>query len=123
MITIDGVAYDVPVIKLTRTADFLDRYAERTEDGILHRDLIGVYFNYKISFGRPSDMSEYQDLWDALTEPTPFHTVIVPDETGNYTFTAYFSNVGDELIKQKNGVNYWKNLTVNFIAKSPERTP
>lgn len=40
----------------------------------------------------------------------------------DYTFKAYFSNVGDELLRKKGAKNYWKGLTVNFIAKEPART-
>lgn len=65
---------------------------------------------------------EYARLWDKLTEPVEFHEVTVPDEDGDYTFTAYFSNVGDELLRKKAEKNYWKNLTVNFIAQKPART-
>ena len=119
MITIDGVTYNVPVISLTRRADFLDKYAERTEDGVLHRELIGVYFNYQIQFGSTTDVDEYAALWDKLTEPEEFHTVVVPDAG---SFTAYFSNVGDTLRKDKDAQVFWKSLTVNFIAQSPTRS-
>lgn len=122
MITIDGITYNIPVVSLERTADFLDKSAERTEDGILHRELIGVYFNYKLEFGRPTTLAqvtEYAALWNKLTETTEFHTVTVPDESGDYTFTAYFANVSDKLVRSKDGINFWKNLTVNFIAQSP----
>ena len=123
-IIIDGTTYDVPVLSITRRADFLDKYAERTEDGVLHRELIGVYFNYQIKFGQTTNTAAYAALWNKLTEPEEFHTVVVPDEDGvSYTFTAYFSNVGDELRRQSGAVAFWKNLTVNFTAQSPERTP
>ncbi len=122
-IIIDSVTYDIPVMSIIRRADFLDKYAERTEDGVLHRELIGVYFNYQIKFGQSLDTAEYAALWLKLTEPEEFHTVTVPDEDGSYTFTAYFSNVGDELRKQKGASNFWKSLTVNFTAQSPARTP
>lgn len=122
MIRIDGTDYDIPVVSLTRAADFLDRYATRTNDGVLHRILIGVYFNYKLKFGRAKVPSVYTALWEKLTEPVPYHTVTVPDEDGTYTFTAYFAGVGDTLLKDKAGqANYWKDLTVNFIAKAPAR--
>lgn len=116
---IDGVTYDIPVVSITRRAEFLDRYAERTADGVLHRSLIGVYFNYQLKLGQTTDTAAYAALWAKLTEAEEFHTVTVPDESGDYTFTAYFSNVGDELRKVKGATNYWKNLTVNFIARSP----
>jgi hypothetical protein len=119
MIIIDGVTYNVPVISVRRRADFLDKYAERTEDGVLQRELIGVYFNYQLAFGRTTDVAEYAALWAKLTEATEFHTVTVPDESGDYTFTAYFSNVGDEMLKKKSAANFWQNLTVNFIAQEP----
>lgn len=122
-IIIDSVSYDIPIISVTRRAEFLDKYAERTEDGVLHRELIGVYFNYQIEFGSSATMANYAQLWAKLTEPVEFHTVTVPDEDGDVTFTAYFSNVGDKL-KRKSGANrFWKELTVNFIAQSPARVP
>lgn len=125
MISIDGIVYNVPVISLRRKGQFLDKYAERTEDGELHRELIGVYFNYELNLGRSINIPDYAALWDKLTEPVEFHTVIVPDGTEGeeFEFTAYFSNVADELIKTEAAKNFWKNLTVNFIAKSPARVP
>jgi hypothetical protein len=102
---------------------FLDKYAERTEDGSLKRELIGVYFNYQLQFGQSNDNVAYEALWNKLTEPTEFHTVIVPDETGDFTFTAYFSNIADELRRKQGTSTFWKSLTVNFIAQSPARTP
>ena len=123
MIIIDGVTYDVPVISIARKAEFLDKFAERTEDGILHRELIGVYFNYQLKFGQSSNnVADYAALWVKLTEATEFHEVTVPDESGDFTFQAYFSNVADEFKKTKGAVNFWKSLTVNFIAQSPAVT-
>nr|DAQ17758.1 MAG TPA: hypothetical protein [Caudoviricetes sp.] len=121
MLYIDGISYKIDVLSVKRTADFLDKYAERTENGDLERELIGVYFNYKLQLGPGVDRAEYARLWDKLTEPVEFHEVTVPDEDGDYTFTAYFSNVADELLRKVAEKNYWKNLTVNFIAKKPAR--
>jgi hypothetical protein len=125
MITIDTRDYDIPVISVTRTADFLDKYAERTEDGELHRELIGVYFNYKIKFGETKNYAEYALLWQILSSAVEFHDVIVPDENGAciYEFQAYFAGVGDELRLMESSINYWHNLTANFIAKVPAITP
>ena len=121
MLYIDGIGYKIDVLSVKRPADFLDKYAERTENGDLERELIGVYFNYKLQLGPGIDRTEYARLWDKLTEPVEFHEVTVPDEDGDYTFTAYFSNVADELLRKVAEKNYWKNLTVNFIAKKPAR--
>ena len=121
MVVVDGSVYNIGVRSLKRTADFLDKYAERLENGDLERELIGVYFNYKLQLEPGFDRAEYSRLWKKLTEPVEFHTVTVPDEDGDFTFTAYFSNVADELLLKRAERNYWKNLTVNFIAKSPAR--
>lgn len=123
-VIVDGITYDIDVVSVKRKADFLDKYADRTMDGILHRELIGVYFNYTMQMGISLNTSEYAALWAKLTEAVEFHTVTVPDESGTpYTYTAYFAGVGDELLKSKTGVNYWKNLTVDFIAQSPAAVP
>ena len=38
MVVIDGKSFNVPVVSLKRTADFLDKYGNRTEDGVLQRE-------------------------------------------------------------------------------------
>ncbi len=125
-IVIDSTTYNIPILSIKRKAEFLDKYAERTEDGVLHRELIGVYYNYELQFGRTGSLTQYALLWDKLTEATEFHTVIVPDINGTggqFTFVAYFAGVSDELIKESATQTFWKNLTVNFIAQSPALTP
>lgn len=119
VVMVDSMSYNVPVVALRRRAEFLDKYAERTEDGVLHRELIGVYYNYEIEFGADADPVEYNALWDKLSEPAEFHTVTVL----GYTFTAYFSNVGDEVRRVHDGQPYWRGLTAHFIAQSPARVP
>lgn len=121
-IVIDSTSYDIPILSIKRKAEFLDKYAERTEDGVLHRELIGVYFNYELAFGRTTDTTEYALLWAKLTEVEEFHTVTVPDfdgTGGQYTFTAYFAGVSDELRRETASKTFWRNLVVNFIAQSP----
>ncbi len=122
MIKIDGIEFNVPVIDLSRSADFLDKFAKRTDDGGMQRELIGVYFNYQLKLGIAKDAAEYQRLWDKLTEPVEFHTVTVPGTDGKYTFKAYFSNVKDKLLMVRKERNYWQDLTVNFTAQVPARS-
>jgi len=121
MITIDSIEYDVPVISMRRSADVLDKYAERTIDGTLHREIIGVYFNYYLEFASSSNTEEYIALWDKLTEPVEFHTIVLPDEDGEHTFEGYISSVKDEFAKVKDSERYMKRLTANFIAREIAR--
>ena len=123
IVVLDGITYDVDVISIDRTADMLDKYANRTEDGELHRELIGVYFNYQLKFGPGVNIDEYNRLWEKLTEAVAFHTVTVPYGNGSYTFVAYFASVKDQLMLKERQDNFFNNLSVNFIARSPARRP
>lgn len=118
---IDGIRFDVPVQGVKRKADVLDKYANRTENGSLKRKLIGVYFNYDITFGETSNINEYRALYDKLTEPVEFHEITVPSSDGDFTFTAYISKVSDEMKAQYAGNNYFGELKASFIAKAPAR--
>ncbi len=122
-IIIDGITYDVPVLGLDRKAEFLDKYANRSEgSGVLLRELIGVFFNYSLSLGSTAKPVQYNALWDKLTEPTEFHEVTVPDGNGDFTFTAYPANVADSMKRKTAEQNFFKNMTFDFIAKSPARS-
>lgn len=120
MIGIDGRTYNVPIIEIEMAADMLDKYAERTNDGMLHRELIGVYYNFQITFAPGYDnQAEYAALWRKLSEPTEFHTVTLWDESGPYTQEGYFANTQHTLTKVKEDRPYWRELQTQFIAKQP----
>ena len=40
---IDGTTYQVPLVSIKRTLDFLEKFAERTEDGDIQIETIGLY--------------------------------------------------------------------------------
>jgi hypothetical protein len=122
LITIDGTQYEVPIVSLKRSVESLYKYAERTVDGVLQSELIGVYFNYQVVFGKNnSNPTDYAALFAKLTEPTEYHTVIVPDEDGDHEFVCYFSNIKDTFVRVKGSARYLKGLSVNIIARSPAR--
>lgn len=120
-IKIDNIYFDIPMVSLKRNADVLDKYANRTEDGDLKREIIGVYYNFTLTVGVVENPAVYQSLWDKLTEPTEFHTVELPDINGVYRFTAYISSVSDEYMKIKSNSASFQGLTAKFTAKSPAR--
>lgn len=123
LFSIDGKQFNIPFVDVKREAPFLDKYATRTENGDLQREIIGVYYNYTLSFPNLIlDREEYSELWDILTEPKEFHSFVVPGSSGTYSFTGYVSSVSDQLIRQHNGNNYWGGLSVKLIAKSPARS-
>jgi hypothetical protein len=124
MITIDGTPYEMPIMEENRSADFLYKYADRTEDGVLHSQLIGVFFNYSgLKFGSITDQELYAAFWQKITEPVESHSVVMSDETGDYQFDAYFANISDAVKKIKAGIVYWTGLTMDIVAISPARVP
>ena len=123
-LTIDTTEYTVPVTACKRTLDSLDRFAERTQDGVLHRQLIGMYVNYQVTFARPhtpAHVAEYAALWNALATPIEWHDFIMPD---GFAFTGYVgTGASDDIRKVWSANVFWESLTVNFIARSPAFTP
>ncbi len=119
---IDGEKYNIGVYAdVKETADFLDKYANRVESGILKRELIGVYFNFSdIKFEPQTDdnYDEYERLWNKLTEPEEFHNIKI----ANFEFSAYFNNVSRVIYGFKQNKAYRKEMTVNFTAEKPARS-
>lgn len=125
-ISVDGMYFDIPMVSLKREAKVLDKYAEREEEsGVLLRELIGVYYNFTLKVGSSKYFGEtdYETFWDKMTEPVPFHEISIPIKDGNYTFTAYISNVSDEYEKILENKAVFKGFTCKFIAQRPARTP
>ena len=117
---IDGVEYDVPILELKRKADILDKTADRTEDGSLHREVIGTYHNYTMKIGRIRDKTLYNTLFNVLSEPVASHRVEMPDD--HVTCDMYFSSVQDEVVHVYDSDSaIYKNLTCNLTAMIPRR--
>lgn len=126
MITIDGITYNIPYKVVDRKAEILFKDgAGRTEDGTLHAEAIGTYYNYDLQMGQSSNnIADYKALWTKITDPSHEHTVIMPDEDGGRSFTAYFANMRDRVVKwEADGAVYFRELTFSVIAISPQRTP
>lgn len=121
LLIIDGVEYDVPIISFKRTANVLDKYAERTEDGTLWREVIGTYYNYTLNIGIVHDKALYNRLFEVLSDPVDYHWIELPDD--HVAFQAYASSVQDELLRlEKDGALY-RGLTFRFTARIPRKKP
>lgn len=120
---IDGVVYDVTVKKFGRNFNALDtKNTNRTLDGVMHRDVIGTYYNYSMEIDTSKlNVVEYDELYEVISSPDEKHNVTFPYGQGMYTFDAYITNGSDELITMKDGMNLWGNLKFNIIAMSPKR--
>ena len=125
--TLDGVTYDVLVPRkgIKRSGKILDGdNAGRNKPGDMIRDIIGTYYNYSMQIDTSRlNAAAYDQLYEALTAPVDSHTLKVPYGQGTITFEAYIANVDDTLDLMEDTRNLWGELTVNFIAMSPHRTP
>jgi hypothetical protein len=121
-IYIDGVFYDIPFVSIKRKADFLEKYAERTEDGDIKMETIGCYFNYDITVGTIDDTETYNKLFEHITQVQPrFHNVVLPDGTSNYSFRGYFSSISDEVSKVLENKVKFDELKFKMTSQKPTK--
>ena len=119
---IDGVEYKVGIVSpLKRKGDILDLTANRTEDGVLHREVIGTYYNYTLTIIAPNDQTVYENLWWKLTEPVASHMVQLPYQPE--PFEGYFGSCQDDVaVIDDNGHYIGKGISCNLVATRPSRT-
>lgn len=125
MVKVDGTEYGGIVTALQRSFEVVDgENAGRTLDGVMHRDLIGTYYNYSITINTSRmSQAEYNTLYETISSPVESHNIVVPYGNTVLTFKAYVTNGTDDLIRQYSETNrYWGNLSFNFIAMEPQRS-
>ena len=123
---VDGVSYNVIVPEggLKRQGRVLDgESVGRMLSGRMMRDIVGTYYNYAMQIDtRNLDVAQYDALYQVLSAPVDYHTVILPYGQSTLTFQAYVTNLDDELVLIQEGRNLWGNLAFTFVAMQPERT-
>ena len=123
-LVIDGITYNIPLVSIKRTLDFLEKYANRTEDGDIKIETIGLYKNYTISIGIIDDVALYDNLIEHITDcSNRFHNVVLPDASKQFSFYGYFSSIADEVEKVLDSGARYKGLTWKMTSKQPTRTP
>ena len=122
IITIDDNVYAVNIISFTETSEFVDKYANRTEDWELRRELAGIYFHYEIALGDAQDTDTMEALYEKLHEFAEYHTVTLPHNSGTQTFQAYLTGASRGLKRRMDGANHWGGFIIGFIAKAPQIT-
>lgn len=118
-IKINGAVYDVGVAGLARGLRRDEKYRVTTEDGVMHREVRGVYRDFTLSLGN-FGKAAYDALMAALTA-VDMVTVELPDAaavTGQYT--GVFDSVTDEaLTEEADGTVWWDNLALSFTGTVP----
>lgn len=120
-IVIDGVEYPVKIVELQRSADILDKFAYRSEDGNLHREVIGTYYNYTLNIGTEHDLELYNTLFEVLSNPVASHQVMLPHD--NVQFEGYFSSIKDKVLLVSEDGTLYTGLSCKLTAMRPRKTP
>lgn len=124
MFTIDGRDFSCIVTALKRNFSIADgENAGRTLDGVMHRDLIGTYYNYSITIKADRlSQSKYNELYQIITAPVESHSMRVAYGNTTLSFLAYITQGSDDLLRcYAGGGRLWGNLTFDFIAMEPQR--
>ncbi len=117
---INGQDFSSMVLKIERSANKLDKYAERTIDGDLKREVIGTYLNYKLSFGNSTyQKKKYNQMFLGLIRPIDFVKVTIPVNGKNYTFEGYISNVQDNIVYISDKDQIYEGLSCDIVTRKP----
>lgn len=125
MIKIDGRKYDVSVEAVNLDAEFMYKYAKRTENFDLNYELGAVFFNQELTFGvENTDNTDFVDLFKLLTTKSKIdkgtgHLVELWTPLGQLTFLMYPNKVQVNLLKQNGNKTWWNNMKVKFIMVKP----
>lgn len=124
MIRIDGKEYNVSVISVNLDAEFMYKYAERTEDFNLNYELGAVFFNQSLTFGvEDSENADFVALYRLLTtkgiDKGTGHNVEIWTPLGQMTFLMYPNKVQVEMQKARGSKTWWQDMQVKFIAVKP----
>lgn len=126
VLKLDGVSYpNLHVKSLKRSFQVMDGpNAGRLMNFDMVRDVGGTFYNYAMNIDSSmSSPEEYDSFYEAISSPVDSHTLEAPYAQGTLVFTAYVSTGEDDLLEMLDSMNVWGNLSVNFIAASPQRRP
>ena len=123
IVTIDGTSFDVGVVYIKRKARIQDGPNEgESKRGDWIRDVYGTFYDYILAFDTSAGLTraDYDTLYDILTAPVEFHTLMVPYGQSTLSFEAGITGAEDNVILMGDGT-VWGNRSITFRAKKPQR--
>lgn len=92
--------------------------AGRVMTGRMVRDVIGAYIGHKIT-AKPKgmDYAGIDNYWNYIKEHSvdDYVTLEAADGQTTVAYDAYYTSAARKLRDVQNGVNYWGEVSVNFI--------
>lgn len=122
---IDGVGYNVHVLKLTRKFSVLDSECSgRTMDGQMYREPIGTFYNYSMTVApRAGAEADMEAFWQAISQPHQSHICVFPYGQDTLAQSMYVTSGEQPLLLMGQNGNFWGEISVNFIAMGPKVVP
>lgn len=114
----------IGISKLTRAANIMeDGNGGWTLNGQYRRSIIGTLYNYSFVLYQQPDghESEYDEVYEILTEPTNTHKVRFPYGQDYIELTVYVTSVSDGLVLEDANGRLWGAMQVNCMAQAPSR--
>lgn len=125
-ITLDKKFYRVFVEYESLKRSFEIYEGENTGDSLSGRkirDIIGTKYKYQMTVrANPEFPDDYDDFYEAISEPIDYHTVSLPYGQGLLTFDAYIESGDDTYEGVYNKYQRWDELELTFEAIKPQRT-
>lgn len=122
---IDGIEYNVHVVKLTRKFSVLDSSKTgRTQDGSMYRDVIGTFYNYSMTVAeKDGDTAALDEFWEAISTPDESHECVFPYGQDTLSQTMYITSGEQDIRLLLSDRTHWGEITINFIAMNPKVVP
>ena len=131
-VKINGESFDVDVAisDYSETFNVLDgKNAGRViAKGRMIRDIIGTYIGQSVTFfnkGGAEGNKAFDDLWDFLVRNSVKDSVVLEaaDGQSQISYEAYYTTGTRRIKTVTDGVNYWDELSVNFIPMEAQYLP
>ena len=121
----DGIEYNVHVLKLTRKFSVLDSgKTGRTQGGGMYRDIIGTYYNYAMTVvGKDDDKESFDAFWDAISAPEEHHECVFPYNQETLSQKMYVTSGEQDVRFLESDCTHWGEINISFVAMSPKVVP
>ena len=127
IITMDGVAYRLGTVYLSRRRTFTLIEGKNRGDSLAERrirDLRGTGYSYSMRIEPdPAHQEDYDAFFEAISAPVDCHTITLPYGQGTITYEAAISDGSDIDKGIIGGLRRYTGLTVNFAYMQPQRLP
>ena len=119
-VKINGISFDanVAISEYEEYFNVLDGdNAGRSTAGRMIRDVIGTYVGHKVTFFSSKSQKDFDELWAYLLEHSAddFVWLEASDNQKDISYAAYYTSGSRKLNHVSDGVNYWDEISINFI--------